>query len=110
MKQPCGCCSGLEVVTPQEIVNRPGLPALIYRAGTHATFLESMLARISTVYLDVPVADGSGKLQRVFPLAGLVQKAGSLERLSPGLGTRDLHDPSRALRDAWARVADGLAV
>ena len=108
MKQPCGCCSGLEVVTPQEIVNRPGLPALIYRAGTHATFLESMLARISTVYLDVPVADGSGKLQRVFPLAGLVQKAGSLERLSPGLGTRDLNDPSIALMDAWATVADVL--
>jgi hypothetical protein len=108
MKQPCGCCAGLEVVTPQPVANRPGLPALMYRAGTHATFLESMLARISTVYVDVPVADGSGKLQRLFPLAGLVQKAGTLDRLSPGLGTRDLNDPSIALMDAWAVVADVL--
>lgn len=108
MKTPCGCCAGLEVVTPQSEANRPGLSALAYRAGTHATFLESMLARISSIYLDVPAADGSGKLQRIFPLNGLVLNDKTFQRVSPGLSTRELDDPSIALLDAWATVADVL--
>ncbi len=108
MKQACGCCTGIEVVTPQPEQNRPGLPALNYRAGTYATFFETMLARISSVYLDVPVPDGSGNLQRVFPLSGLVWKAGTLTKVSAGLSTRELSDPSIALLDAWATVADVL--
>ena len=108
MKQPCGCCAGLEVVTPELEANRPGLSALVYRAGTYATFLESMLARISTIYLDVPTPDGSGKLQRIFPLNGLVLNGGKFERVSAGLSTRELDDPSIALLDAWATVADVL--
>ena len=108
MKQPCGCCSGLEVVTPQVEANRPGLSALAYRAGTYATFLESMLARISSIYLDVPASDGSANLQRIFPLNGLVLKDGQYQRVSPGLSTRELSDPSIALLDAWATVADVL--
>ena len=108
MKQPCGCCAGLEVVTPEPEANRPGLSALVYRAGTHATFLESMLARISTIYLDVPTPDGSGKLQRIFPLNGLVLNGGKFVRVSAGLSTRELNDPSIALLDAWATVADVL--
>ncbi len=108
MKQPCGCCAGLEVVTPEPEANRPGLSALAYRAGTYATFLESMLARISSISLDVPVSDGSGKLQRIFPLNGLVLSGGKFERVSAGLSTRELNDPSIALLDAWATVADVL--
>jgi hypothetical protein len=108
MKQPCGCCTGLEVVTPETEANRPGLSALAYRAGTYATFLESMLARISSIYLDVPVSEGSGKLQRIFPLNGLVLNGGKFERVSAGLSTRELNDPSIALLDAWATVADVL--
>jgi hypothetical protein len=108
MKQPCGCCAGLEVVTPQPEANRPGLSALAYRAGTYATFLESMLARISSIYLDVPASDGSGKVQRIFPLNGLVLNGGKFERVGPGLSTRELNDPSIALLDAWATVADVL--
>jgi hypothetical protein len=108
MKQPCGCCAGLEVVTPELEANRPGLSALVYRAGTHATFLESMLARISTIYLDVPASDGSGKIQRIFPLNGLVLNGGNFERVGAGLSTRELNDPSIALLDAWATVADVL--
>ena len=38
MKQPCGCCAGVEIATPQNEYNRPGLTALTYRAGTYATF------------------------------------------------------------------------
>jgi hypothetical protein len=94
MKQPCGCCTGIEVVTPELEVNRPGLPAIAYRAGTHATFMESMLARLARVSLDVPIAEGSLTLQRIFPLSGLT--------------TRELSDPSIALLDAWATVADVL--
>ncbi len=78
MKSTCGCCSGVEVVTPQPEANRPGLPALTYRAGTYATFFESMVARLS-----------------------------SFDALR-GLTTRELSDPSIALLDAWAVVADVL--
>ncbi|HUH62417.1 MAG TPA: hypothetical protein VLZ50_05435, partial [Terracidiphilus sp.] len=108
MKQPCGCCAGIEVVTPQTEANRPGLPALIYRAGSYATFFESMLARISSLYLDVPATVGSSQLERIFPLAGLALKNGVIQRVGPGLSTRELSDPSIALLDAFATVADVL--
>ena len=94
MKQPCGCCSGVEVITPVSEANRPGLPALSYRVGVYATFLETMIARLSTLYLDVPVAPGSATLQRIYPLNKLT--------------TREPSDPSIALLDAWATVADVL--
>ena len=44
----CGCCEGVEPLTPQTIANRPGLDALSYRVGTHSTFLETMTARLSS--------------------------------------------------------------
>ncbi len=44
----CTCCDGLERLTPVELFNRPGLPALAYRVGTHGRFKGSMLAGIST--------------------------------------------------------------
>ena len=94
MKQTCGCCSGVHVATPQPEANRPGLPALAYRAGTYATFFETMVARLSNLYLDVPGADGTGPIQRIFPLSKLT--------------TREPGDPSIALLDAWAIVADVL--
>jgi hypothetical protein len=94
MKQPCGCCSGVEVITPEPEANRPGLTALAYRAGTHESFLESMIARLSTLYLDIPASDGSGGYLRIRPLNGL--------------RTRESDDPSIALLDAWATVADVL--
>jgi hypothetical protein len=76
----CGCCEGVEAVTPLPIANRPGLSKLFYRIGTHASFLETMMARLSS---------------RDYP------------ELS-GLTTRDAADPSIALLDAWAMVADVL--
>jgi hypothetical protein len=94
MKQPCGCCTGIEIVTPELEANRPGLSAIAYRAGTYATFFETMLARISNLYLDVPAGDNSGNMQRIYPLSGLT--------------TRALTDPSIALLDSWATVADVL--
>jgi hypothetical protein len=83
---PCGCCeAGVPV---PELFNRPGLPALAYRIGTHPAFLRRMLARLPAT----TITDG--------PNAG----ARPLARLS----TRASDDPSIALLDAWATVADVL--
>ena len=93
MNDSCGCCEGVERVTPVSNENRPGLSALVYRAGTHATFLETMLARLSTQQLPAPVGDE-------------VQSAGPRPLLS--LRTREAQDASIAFLDAWATVADVL--
>jgi hypothetical protein len=53
-----------------------------------------MLARVSGFFLDVPAQDGSGGLKRIFSLDGLT--------------TKEPNDPSVALLDAWATVADVL--
>ncbi|HJQ30039.1 MAG TPA: hypothetical protein VJ827_11910, partial [Rubrobacter sp.] len=76
----CGCCEGIEVGTPAEVYNRPGLSAIAYRIGTHARFKRSMLARLSDSRLPV-LRD---------------------------LNTRDDDDFAVALLDAWATIADVL--
>ncbi len=76
----CGCCEGIAIAVPQPTANRPGLPALAYRVGTYATFLETMIARLSSQ--DFPA------------LAALTTRAAT--------------DPSVALLDSWAVVADVL--
>lgn len=53
MIQACGCCQGIESVTPLPLASRPSLDLLTYRIGTHPTFLETMLARIGTLYWSV---------------------------------------------------------
>jgi predicted phage baseplate assembly protein len=81
MSCPCGCCTGIEVLTPAATANAPGLDRLRYRVGTHGSFLHTMLARLSS---------------REHPaLRGLV--------------ARTSDDPAIALLDAWATVADVLA-
>jgi predicted phage baseplate assembly protein len=77
---PCGCCEGVEILTPATIGNRPGLDAIEYRAGTHGTFLETMKANL----------------------------AGSEFASLSNLKTRNSDDPSLALLDAWATVGDVL--
>lgn len=47
----CGCCEGVEALTPLPTANRPGLATLSYRIGTHATFLETMKAGLSNLSL-----------------------------------------------------------
>lgn len=76
----CGCCVGTSVVTPVAEYNAPGLPAITYRTGIWATFLESMKARLSS-------AD--------YPALG-------------GLKTRSSDDFSIALLDASAVLLDIL--
>ncbi|MDB5028236.1 MAG: hypothetical protein JWO66_1925 [Candidatus Eremiobacteraeota bacterium] len=75
MNQTCGCCTGIEAVVPVSEANPPGLSALAYRAGSYATFFETMIARLGAL---------------------------------PQLTTRDPSDPSIAVLDAWAVVADVL--
>jgi hypothetical protein len=74
----CGCWDGTRMRTPVSGENRPGLSALVYRAGTHGLFRASMNAHISLV-----------------------------PALRP-LTTRDDRDPTIALLDAWATVLDVL--
>jgi predicted phage baseplate assembly protein len=76
----CGCCEGVAARTPVEVFNRPGLSAIAYRAGSHAQFKQTLLARLSSK--DLP----------------------ALARLT----TRADDDFSIALLDAWATVADVL--
>ena len=76
----CGCCQGVQALTPVTIVNRPGLGQLAYRAGTHASFLATMAAALS----------------------------GADEPALRALRVRTPDDPSIAFLDCWATVADVL--
>ncbi|MGH9508483.1 MAG: hypothetical protein ACRD2M_00980, partial [Terriglobales bacterium] len=76
--ESCGCCEGIDTLTPESIQNPPGLSAIAYRVGTHSSFKETMKAKLA----------GDAALSR--------------------LATRDDDDPTIALLDAWASVADVL--
>lgn len=89
----CGCCEGIEAITPVATANRPGLPALSYRIGTHATFLETMKARLTTLFLEKEI-DGQKEKAKFNPLLKLT--------------SREADDFSIVLLDAWAIVADVL--
>ena len=82
----CGCCEGIAPRTPR--YNRPGKPAIDYRLDTHGTFLQRMIARLPTQ----SIPDG--------------RNAGS--RSLCALTTRSTDDPTIAILDAWAFVADVL--
>jgi hypothetical protein len=86
MTATCGCCEGIQRLTPAVLTNRPGSSALSYRVGTHATFLATMEAGLSSLDL----GDDLGN-----PLAAL--------------GAREPSDIAVALLDAWATVADVLS-
>jgi len=99
MNETCGCCEGIEQLTPLTIVNRPGLDALIYRVGTHASFLETMLARLSNLGiarkdLDMPLSEFDDPDALIYPVRGLT--------------TREASDAAIAFLDSWATVADVL--
>ena len=76
----CGCCAGATRLTPALIVNRSLLPAISYRVGTYSSFMQTMLAALSSS--NVPALTG--------------------------LRTRDSSDFSIALVDAWSEVLDIL--
>lgn len=93
MNENCGCCKGTERLTPVTRLNRPGLEALGYRVGTHGSFLETMKARLSNLELPAELFE-AGTSQPARPLLSLT--------------TRVASDPSIAMLDAWATVADVL--
>ncbi len=43
----CGCCEGVEFLTPAATANEHGLASLLYRVGTHGMFKASMLRGLS---------------------------------------------------------------
>src|SRR6516162_1834915 len=82
----CGCCEGTPPLPA--ISNRPGLTSIAYRVGTYGVFLRRLLDGIGSAV----IRDGPNQGAR--PLAALA--------------TRSLDDPSIALFDAWAVIADVL--
>src|ERR1051326_4908448 len=96
MNEQCGCCEGTHKLTPVSTLNRPGLAAISYRAGTHASFLETMKARLSNMELGPEVFDAA------------VQASSDPARPLFSLTTRAASDASIAFLDAWALVADVL--
>lgn len=94
MSRPCNCCTGIQIITPQMEANPPGMSSLKYRAGDYSTFFETMLARLSTLRLDIATIEDPGALQTLNPLKRLT--------------TREPSDFSINLLDAWAIVSDVL--
>lgn len=90
---PCDCCTGPTASTPRATVNRAGLTSLRYRAGTYASFFDSMRARLSSARF---FGDVRAKLGHEGPLD------------LAGLKTREKDDFSIALLDAWAVTGDVL--
>ena len=76
----CGCCAGTGAESPAVIENRPGLPAVAFRAGVHSQFKATLLAALSS------------------------QKHPALRDLR----TRETDDFTIALLDAFAGMADVL--
>lgn len=91
--ESCGCCEGVQVLTPMSTTNRPGLNSLSYRIGTHGAFLETMKARFASLGWTETDPNGHSPTS-IRPLSGLT--------------TRDASDPAIALLDGWATVADVL--
>jgi hypothetical protein len=78
--ETCGCCEGIDALTPQALFNRAGLSAIAYRIGDYAQFKETMLAGLSS------------------------SEYAALDRLR----TRDANDFTLGLIDAVACAADVL--
>ncbi|MGR0319591.1 putative baseplate assembly protein [Agromyces sp. ZXT2-3] len=75
----CAACRAA-AGTPRPVANRPGLPSIAYRSGTHGDVLDAMVASLSS------------------------SERHALQRLR----TRDADDPSIALLDAFAVACDIL--
>lgn len=100
MKPDCDTCQGIEPLTPEPVANRPGLPALRYRVGTHGSFLESMLARLSVYGAEHAYAEAATRPARRTGQSALPP--------SSWLRTREPADPTIAMLDAWSTVGDIL--
>lgn len=81
----CGCCEKTDALELKHY-NQPGQSVISYRIGTHAFFMQRMLARLSSQ----SIPDNKD----LRPLTSLT--------------SRESDDPSIALLDAWATAADVL--
>jgi hypothetical protein len=106
----CLPCDGIQVITPRPVYNRPGLDALKYRIGTHSSFFESLLARISTLTAEELAELSLSVNQRVQQRRNRKAKSPSKTEhpLRDWLTTREKNDPAIAMLDAWSVVADVL--
>lgn len=94
----CGCCEGTEVLTPRAIHPRPGLPAIPFRAGTHADFRATLLAGLSNAEW----------LRAQLVAAGLLPSGTTATPSLTELRTRTDDDLTIGLLDAFASLADVL--
>lgn len=105
----CNACDGISPVTPVPISNRPGMETLSYRIGTHCSFFESMIARLSTLGLEGVSANRRPPRNLLMPDGrNPLEGVSGPKLLRDMLSTRELTDPSIALLDAWATLADVL--
>jgi hypothetical protein len=88
----CGCCE--QRVPRPRVYNRPGLAELEYRVGVHGTFLRRMLALLPNWPPRVAPSGQNGDGPDAPPLTRLTTRSGD--------------DPSIAVLDAWATLADVL--
>ena len=100
MKTDCDACQGIESLTPETVANRPGLPALRYRAGTHGSILESMIAKLSVFGAERAKAEAARNPDR--------RPGQPVPPPSTWLRSREPSDPTLALLDAWSTVGDIL--
>jgi len=98
----CGCCEGIESLTPEDTSNEAGLQDLRYRVGTHGAFKESMLKGLASA----PNFNESVASVDIDPEVEALALA--RYKLSRDLTTRADDDPTIALMDAWAVVLDVL--
>ena len=106
----CHGCEGIQPITPRVIHNRAGLDAVDYRVGTHAGFIETMLARIAQWRMPNAASEPIGQRQSgsCKPQSGQVALPEPTRVLSD-LSARETDDPSIAVLDSWALIADVLS-
>lgn len=86
-QQNCRPCQGIQTLTPVSFRNYAGQKAINYRVGTYSDFFESMLASLSR---------------------GRKNESSDEKSILRHLTAREKDDPSIAMLDAWAVLADVL--
>ncbi|MFO1063082.1 MAG: hypothetical protein U0892_04315 [Pirellulales bacterium] len=105
-QQNCKPCQGIQSITPRPLVNLIGQHQLNYRVGDYSAFYETMLAALSRNLLPTEL------LQNIDSIGLQSNELSNLSNQQPSplryLTARDKDDPSIAMLDAWAVLADLL--
>src|ERR1700724_1434983 len=86
-RNPCTACDPAIPLTPLSLINRAGLPAIIYRVGTFSTFRQAMLDYIALNPVESTNPDDAIPIVR-------------------RLRTLDSDDYAIAMLELWACVCD----